>query len=183
MVTLEQIKLLESKISRAINFVADVTEENSRLKKRNDELEAENGEFKAALEKLKEEKTRVDEGIISALGTLNQFEDAIERSLSVVKASANVKPNPKPVKAEPAAPAQQAPAQAAQPPAQAEPAAPAAAVQTALPQTALPQTSNAAQTAVPAKPAVPSAYTVDEELDDEVLEEIEDSGEAELDIF
>ncbi|MDR2072707.1 MAG: cell division protein ZapB [Spirochaetaceae bacterium] len=77
MVTLEQIKLLESKIARAIDFVGQLTEENVRLKKRNDELED-------TIAKLKEEKNKVEEGIISALGRLNQFEDAIERSLSSV---------------------------------------------------------------------------------------------------
>ena len=98
MVTLEQIKLLESKLSRAINFVTQVTEENSRLKKRNDSLEKTIGA-------LKEEKTRIEEGIVSALGKLNQFEDAIERSLgaassagSAVSAS-SVKSTPKPVQA------------------------------------------------------------------------------------
>ena len=75
MATLEQIKLLESRLTRAINFVARLTEENSRLKKRNDELE----EANAAL---REEKTRVEEGIVSALRKLNQFEDAIEKSFS-----------------------------------------------------------------------------------------------------
>ena len=78
MVTLEQIKLLESKISKAINFVAQLTDENNELKKQNEELEE-------TIEALKEEKTRVQEGIVSALGKLNQFEDAIERSISSVK--------------------------------------------------------------------------------------------------
>ncbi|MDR0447749.1 MAG: hypothetical protein LBH07_03685 [Treponema sp.] len=80
MVSLEQIKLLESKIARVINFVTQVTEENGRLKKRNKELEE-------LSSKLQEEKAKVDEGIVSALGILDQFEDAIERSLSKVKES------------------------------------------------------------------------------------------------
>ena len=80
MVTLEQIKLLETKITRAINFIDEVTEENSRFKKRIDELEG-------IISALREEKSRVEEGIVSALGKLNQFEDAIERSLSSVKSN------------------------------------------------------------------------------------------------
>ena len=88
MVTLEQIKLLESKLTRAINFVSQLSEENSRLKKRNDELEE-------TVVSLKEETTRVEEGIASALGKLNQFEDAIERSLSSVRGGS--KPAQKPV--------------------------------------------------------------------------------------
>ena len=38
MVTLEQIKLLETKIAKAINFVTQLTDENNELKKRNEEL-------------------------------------------------------------------------------------------------------------------------------------------------
>jgi uncharacterized phage infection (PIP) family protein YhgE len=80
MVTLEQIKLLESKIVRAIDAVTRLTDENMHLRKRNDEL-------KELAERLKEEKTRVEAGIVSALDRLNQFEDAIERSLAASKPS------------------------------------------------------------------------------------------------
>lgn len=78
MVTLEQIRLLESKIVKAIEVLNRLNEENVRLKKRNEELEE-------LAERLKDEKSRVEAGIVSALERLNQFEDAIERSLSPVK--------------------------------------------------------------------------------------------------
>jgi len=164
MVSLEQIKLLESKISRAVNFVTQVTEENNRLRKRNDELEE-------AISALREEKTRVEEGIISALGKLNQFEDAMERSLS------SVKNNSRPIQKEPVP---QARTPAASPPKPAveipKPVTPAAPVQSPGPSFSTP--------AVKAKPVVPSAYTIEEDSEEaSVLDEIEDSGEAELDIF
>ncbi|MDR2313951.1 MAG: cell division protein ZapB [Spirochaetaceae bacterium] len=143
MVTLEQIKLLESKIARAIDFLGRVTEENTRLKKRNDELEQ-------TIARLKEEKNKVEAGIISALGRLNQFEDAIERSLS--SEMNRTKPPPIPAKDpfEAGTPVQ-------------EPVRPYPPGQ------------------MPAPPPVSSAYTVEEE--EELEEEAEDSGEAELDIF
>jgi FtsZ-binding cell division protein ZapB len=147
MITLEQIKLLESKIVRAIEFVNQVTEENSRLKKRNEEL----GE---AIARLKDEKIKVEEGIVSALGRLNQFEDAIERSLSAVKGGTK----------------------AAGPASSVSPANPPAPPRTAAPQPSVQEIQSPAQS----YPAVPSAYTVDE--NEESAEE-EDSGEAELDIF
>ena len=167
MVTLEQIKLLESKLTRAINFVSQLSEENSRLKKRNDELEE-------VIVTLKEEKARVEEGIASALGKLNQFEDVIERSLSSVKTgSKSEKPAaqslPKPE-------AQTPPPKPDMPPPPPKPAA-----QTPPPKPAVQGTP---------KPVVASAYTVDEEEkpeddpEEDITEElIEDSGEAELDIF
>ncbi|MCL1815839.1 MAG: cell division protein ZapB [Treponema sp.] len=120
MVTLEQIKLLESKITRAVNFVSHLTEENGLLKRRNEELEKaaaalreetaraeglnrRNEELERTVAALREETTKVEEGIVSALGKLNQFEDAIERSLSAVKTPMPAEPYAKP--AEPIQPA------------------------------------------------------------------------------
>lgn len=165
MVTLEQIKLLESKITKAVNFVGQLTDENTELKKRNKELE----ETIAALQ---EEKSRVQEGIVSALGKLNQFEDAIERSLSSVKNS------PKPVQSSQNA-GTSAPAQPASPPqsqAASQPVSPVSPLQAApLPASPQPAPRPAPVPAAKPQPAVPSAYTVDEEP--------EENSEAELDIF
>jgi FtsZ-binding cell division protein ZapB len=156
MVTLEQIKLLESKITRAIDVVTRLSEENLRLKKRNGELED-------LAERLKNEKTRIEEGIVSALDRLNQFEDAIERSLDSVK---GVKPQEQP---------------APQPPVPAEGRVSGESRPSGTPR----KPAGPEQPAVPADqagPAVPHAYLVDEE-ETENAEEDEDTGEAELDIF
>ncbi|MDR0402754.1 MAG: cell division protein ZapB [Treponema sp.] len=156
MVTLEQIKLLESKITRAIDVVTRLSEENLRLKKRNGELED-------LAEKLKNEKTRIEEGIVSALDRLNQFEDAIERSLDSVKS----------VKPQDAGPSPQ------------RPAAPESRPSAALPKPAVEQ--QPARPTAPAQPErpepapIPQAYLVDEEEAENA--EDEDTGEAELDIF
>ncbi|MCL1927414.1 MAG: cell division protein ZapB [Treponema sp.] len=171
MVTLEQIKLLESKLARAINFVTQITEENNRLKKQNNELEK-------TINALKEEKTRVEEVIISALGKLNKFEDAIERSLGTAASASSVKSSPRP--------AQKATGDS--------------------PERNFGHAEPPRDSPVKTKPAVPSAYIIDENSDpadstdlseedadpadppdsidlSEDLDEIEDSGEAELDIF
>ena len=180
MVTLEQIKLLESKLTRAINFVSQLTEENSRLRTQNDELEE-------TINALKEEKIRVEEGIVSALGKLNQFEDAIERSLGTAASAA--KSSPKPVQKESTAPLKTTAESPVKPSPQAATQKPAVyAAQNAAPENLIP--------AEKAKPVMPSAYSIDEpDLTDsseeasypagmsEDIDEIEDSGEAELDIF
>jgi chromosome segregation ATPase len=82
MVTLEQVRLLETKVAKAIEYINRVTDENALLKgtlgsyqKRIDELEV-------LVQRFKEDQGRIEEGIISALERLNQFEDAIEKSLS-----------------------------------------------------------------------------------------------------
>ncbi|GHU12741.1 hypothetical protein FACS1894161_1600 [Spirochaetia bacterium] len=161
MVTLEQIKLLESKIIKAIDVVNRLTEENIRLKKRNGELEE-------LAERLKDEKARVEAGIVSALDRLNQFEDAIERSLAAVKPAVAPAATSVPHAAAPGlvihpAPIYTPPA-AAIPPPEAPPA-----------EAVAPFTD-----AVPAG-GLPSAYTVNE-VEPEELESAE-TGEAELDIF
>jgi hypothetical protein len=198
MVTLEQIKLLESKITRAIDIVTRLNEENLRLKKRNEELEE-------LAEKLKSEKTRIEEGIVSALDRLNQFEDAIERSLDSVKgAKARELPPQQPVRPEgrlpeegrllkedivsgesrpsdtfrkPAGPEQPAAVQAQPVTAQAASAQPAVTAQTGrIPARSGPEP-------VRPEPAIPQAYLIDEEEAESAEEENEDTGEAELDIF
>jgi uncharacterized phage infection (PIP) family protein YhgE len=160
MVTLEQIKLLESKIIRAIDIVNRLSEENVRIKKRNEELEE-------LAERLKDEKSRVEAGIVSALDRLNQFEDAIERSLAAPKPVASPPPSPHAVPGPAVPPAQNAPPQ------------PAAVVRSPE----VPAQNTAARPAeTPHTDGFPSAYTVDEAEEPEELESAE-QGEAELDIF
>jgi hypothetical protein len=206
MFSLEQVKLLESKITRMVNFITRVTEENNRLKKRNDELEE-------AMVTLREEKTRMEEGINSALGKLNQFEDAIEQSLSFAKA--NQKPvqkeSPSPVKVSAGLPPDNSTVKEKPGPVYS---AERTGVSEGSPPDVQPMPVSAPTPPVPAvtaKPPVPSAYTIDESDEEEVPaysaepegrgsppvcsaertvvnegsppDEIEDSGEAELDIF
>jgi len=160
MVTLEQIKLLETKIARAINFMNQLTEENIQLKKQNDELER-------ITTAMREEKARMEEGISSIMGRLNQFEDTIGQSIS------GVKKNPPSVPKEPAPQAKR----------------PAVPVQSTAPEPmALPVQSTAPEPlAMPEKPkpAVPSAYLIDESGEETADEEsrTENPDEAELDIF
>jgi hypothetical protein len=165
MVTFEQIKLLESTITRAIDVVTRLSEENVRLKKRNGELEE-------LAERLKNEKTRIEEGIVSALDRLNQFEDAIERSLDSVKGTKSPEPSPPlPARPELRVSGEQASA-AFRKPSGIEPPEPAP----SIPAPSVPAAAPAGQT-------VPRVYLVDEEETESGKEEDEDASEAELDIF
>jgi chromosome segregation ATPase len=85
MVSLEQIKLLESRITKAIDHVKKVTEENSLLKGKLDSYQKRVDELEVLVQQFKEEQGRIEDGILSALDRLNQFEDAIEQSLSEEK--------------------------------------------------------------------------------------------------
>jgi len=88
MISLEQVQLLETKVARAVEYVQKVTAENAALssdraglqtkleanQKRIDELEV-------LVMRFKEDQGRIEDGILSALNRLNQFEEAFENSL------------------------------------------------------------------------------------------------------
>jgi hypothetical protein len=81
MITLEQIKLLESRVGKAIDLVKNLGGENLSLKV---QLEAEKkraAEIEGQNRRLKAEQSRIEEGILLTLEKLNQFEDAVEQSL------------------------------------------------------------------------------------------------------
>jgi hypothetical protein len=80
MVTLEQVKLLETKVIRAVEYVERMSRENSQLQGKLDSYEKRVGELETVLQKVKEEQDRIEEGIFSALNLLNKVEDAIEKN-------------------------------------------------------------------------------------------------------
>ena len=82
MISLEQVKLLESKVTRAIDYIKRVTEENTRLKGKLDANQKRIDELEVLIQQFKDEQSRIEDGILSALDRLNQFEDAVESLLS-----------------------------------------------------------------------------------------------------
>ena len=82
MVTLEQVRLLESKVTRTIDYVKKVTEENTYLKEKLDSYQKRIEELEVLIQRFREDQSRIEDGILSALDRLNQFEDALESKLS-----------------------------------------------------------------------------------------------------
>ena len=85
MISLDQVKLLESKVTKAINHVKTVTEENALLKGKLDSYQKRIEELEVLIQLFKEEQSKIEDGILSALDRLNQFEDALESTLSTEK--------------------------------------------------------------------------------------------------
>jgi predicted nucleic acid-binding Zn-ribbon protein len=123
MVSLEQVKLLDSKVSRLIGYISKANEENTQLKERLDSYSKANEENTQLKERLntyqkridelenfvkqfKQEQGRIEDGILSALDRLNQFEDALESKLS----TENKLPAESKLPTEAAIPAETAPA-------------------------------------------------------------------------
>ena len=82
MVNLEQIKLLESKVTKTIDYVKAVTDENKRLKEKLDSYQVRIDELEILVLQFKEDQSKIEDGILSALDRLNQFEDAVGNLLS-----------------------------------------------------------------------------------------------------
>ncbi|HCM25269.1 MAG: hypothetical protein A2Z99_04815 [Treponema sp. GWB1_62_6] len=82
MVTLEQVKLLESKVGKAIDYVKRLSGENATLRAKLEGYRVRIDELEVLVRAFKDDQGRIEAGIISALERLNQFEDAVEQSLT-----------------------------------------------------------------------------------------------------
>jgi len=98
MINLEQVKLLEAKVAKTIDFVDRISKENVVLVQRESELQEKLESYQKRIDELevlimgfKEEQGRIEDGILAALDRLSQFEDAIEKSMKE-------KPHSKPAK-------------------------------------------------------------------------------------
>ena len=85
MVTLEQVKLLESKVGKALSYVETLSAENATLREKLDGYRRRIDELETVVLAFKEDQGRIEAGIVSALERLNQFEDAVERGISEVR--------------------------------------------------------------------------------------------------
>jgi hypothetical protein len=190
LVTFEKIKLLETKVAKTIDHINRITEENSLLRGKLETYRKRVDELEGLVKRFKEDQSRIEEGILSALERLNQFEDAVGKSLS---------PTPPPASVPDTSPAGPLPAVQSVPLSSGEPASqPLSAVQPAAapPQMAQPlaapqETAERSETAM--RSQVPGIYLDDEDelsggefQDPEDLDEDEtpeDRTTGELDIF
>ena len=88
MINLEQVKLLETKVAKAIDHIEGLARENAGLRKKETELQAKLETYQKRIDELevlvmrfKEDQGRIEDAILSALDRLNQFEEALEKSL------------------------------------------------------------------------------------------------------
>ncbi|MDR2922017.1 MAG: hypothetical protein LBU85_01600 [Treponema sp.] len=88
MINLEQVKLLETKVAKTIDFVERVSKDNTALLRREAELQEKLEAYQKRIDELevlimgfKEEQGRIEDGILAALDRLSQFEEAIEKSM------------------------------------------------------------------------------------------------------
>ncbi|MDR2481088.1 MAG: cell division protein ZapB [Spirochaetaceae bacterium] len=90
MVSIEQVRLLEARVIKTIEFVDQVTEENTLLKSKLDSCQKRIDELEVLIQRFKEDQVKIEDSIISALDRLNKFEDDMGKGLSNVKAESTV---------------------------------------------------------------------------------------------
>ena len=81
MITLEQVRLLESKITNTLEYVKKLTGENTALKGKLDSYQKRIEELEVLIQGFREEQNRIEDTILSALDRLNKFEDAVESAI------------------------------------------------------------------------------------------------------
>jgi chromosome segregation ATPase len=82
MVTIDQVKQLETRVAKAIDYVNTVTNENTLLKTKLDSYQKRIDELEVLIKRFKEDQTLIEEGIIAALDRLNQFEDDMRKTIT-----------------------------------------------------------------------------------------------------
>jgi FtsZ-binding cell division protein ZapB len=92
MISLEQVKLLETKVAKAIDYVEKVTAERDALQEKVAAYQKRIDELEVLAIRFKEDQSRIEDGILSALDRLNQFEEVIEKSLVSKPAGRGAKP-------------------------------------------------------------------------------------------
>jgi TolA-binding protein len=87
MATLENVKLLEAKVAKALEFVKQLTEANNQLAEENKQLKEKLAANQNQINELeflilgfKEDQQNIETSILSAIDRLNQFEDTIGKS-------------------------------------------------------------------------------------------------------
>jgi len=92
MINLEQVKLLESKVAKAIDYIERVIAENAALRQRETELQLRLESYQKRIDELdviimqfREDHGQIENGILAALDRLTKFEEALEKSVGAGK--------------------------------------------------------------------------------------------------
>jgi hypothetical protein len=106
MITLEQIRLLESKITRAIDLIRVLKDENGTLRKGLESAQKRMKELETLVDGFKTDQHEIESVIVRSLHTLDQLEEsaaarrpdrpAPTAAVSAAAATAAVRPEPSP---------------------------------------------------------------------------------------
>lgn len=92
MVNLDQIKLLETKVEKAVNLIKSLSEEKDSLKREVEEKNKRISELENLIIVFKDDQSKIEQGIVNALNHLSAFESSIYEKMqpeSSVQAGGN----------------------------------------------------------------------------------------------
>ena len=88
MINLEQVRLLETKVAKTIDYIERLTGDNSALQQQETELRAKLGSYQKRIDELevlitrfKEDQNQIEDTFFATLDRLSKFEDAMEKCL------------------------------------------------------------------------------------------------------
>jgi peptidoglycan hydrolase CwlO-like protein len=76
MLNLDQVRLLENRVMKAVGKIESLTAENGRLKNQLTSLQSRVNELEGLVRSFKDDQGRIEEGILNALDRLSAFEDS-----------------------------------------------------------------------------------------------------------
>jgi predicted nuclease with TOPRIM domain len=79
MITLEQIRLLETKVQQAVDRIGRLMNENAALRRALESNEARVQELERIVSQFKDDQGKIEQGIINALAQLDSIEDTVGR--------------------------------------------------------------------------------------------------------
>ena len=77
MITVEQIRLLESRVTKAIDHIRLLREENTALKRTVDSSQTRMDELESLVQQFKSAQTEIEQGVVRALENLERLEDEV----------------------------------------------------------------------------------------------------------
>lgn len=77
MLNLDQVRLLENRVEKAVGRIQSLTAENTLLRTQLTGLQARVSELEGLVRSFKDDQGRIEEGILNALDRLSAFEDSV----------------------------------------------------------------------------------------------------------
>ncbi len=77
MISLEQVRSLESRVEKAIALIASLRSENASMRSGLTAAESRVAELEGLIQDFQKDQARIEEGIVEALRKLDSFEDAV----------------------------------------------------------------------------------------------------------
>ncbi|HHU36484.1 MAG TPA: cell division protein ZapB [Treponema sp.] len=83
MLTLDQVRLLENRVEKAVGKITSLTEENNRLRSQLSTLQSRTTELEGFVTSFKDDQGKIEAGILNALEQLSVFEDSLTEEESL----------------------------------------------------------------------------------------------------